>query len=353
MKDSKRTAQRVSLTKKQLQEGVGAELFSLCQAVAADGQLSREEILELSSWLADNRDAELPGITFLAETLERIVADGRVSQAEQRELLVAIERVLPSETRKAAKGARRQVEDRKAAAAEAQERRNWPDACFDFMVAGVPFEGRSKVVEQRVREGESVRLVREPNNRHDRFAVHVRLCDGASIGYVPRDDAQEMADCLDSGWIHSASIKKVLRGGRIPIPVVVAEFHRPEKLLETTPEPSASSPAPPVSQLARDPRSGELKPRVRSPRVRNEQADAEVADLGHGAILYAGLASIDPTVYVATKDGLVLGWIPEPHAESCRAWMRRGGVVRLYLFEFPEPSADTIYCGIYLYDRKG
>lgn len=87
--------------------------------------------------------------------------------------------------------------------------------------------------------------------------------------------------------------------------------------------------------------------------MRNEEADAEVADLGHGAILYAGLASNDPTVYVATKDGLVLGWIPEPHAEACRAWMRRGGVVRLYLFEFPEPSADTIYCGIYLYDRKG
>ena len=97
MTDINRTAQRVTLTKKQLQEGVGAELFSLCQAIAADGELSREEILQLRSWLVDNRDADLPGIAFLNETLERIVADGRVSQAEQRELLVAIEPLAPGD----------------------------------------------------------------------------------------------------------------------------------------------------------------------------------------------------------------------------------------------------------------
>ena len=94
---------RVSLTRAQLQEGLGAELFSLCQGITADGSLSKGEIVALGLWLRDNRDAPLPGIAFLTATLDRIIADGHVTRDEQRELMEAIEKVLPPEARKTAK----------------------------------------------------------------------------------------------------------------------------------------------------------------------------------------------------------------------------------------------------------
>jgi hypothetical protein len=56
---------RVSLTKAQIQDGIGAELFSLCQGMTADGRLSKEEVVALGLWLRDNRDAPLPGIALM------------------------------------------------------------------------------------------------------------------------------------------------------------------------------------------------------------------------------------------------------------------------------------------------
>jgi hypothetical protein len=75
-------------------------------------------------------------------SLTNILAGGRVTVAEQQELLDAIEKVLPPDSRKTAKAARRQVEkDRKAAQKAAdkaakdeqrrvdreREQRRWPE----------------------------------------------------------------------------------------------------------------------------------------------------------------------------------------------------------------------------------
>src|SRR5262249_18204968 len=103
MSKSRQTNSRLSITKAQLQDGIGGELFSLCQGITADGKLSKDEIAALGSWLRENRDAPLPGIAFLSETLNKIVADGRVTREEQRELLEAIEKVLPPDARREAK----------------------------------------------------------------------------------------------------------------------------------------------------------------------------------------------------------------------------------------------------------
>ncbi|HWE35482.1 MAG TPA: HIRAN domain-containing protein [Isosphaeraceae bacterium] len=251
---------RLSLTKAQLQDGIGAELFSLCQGITADGKLSKGEIVALGSWLRDNRDAPLPGIAFLSKTLDMIVADGRITSEEQRELMEAIEKVLPPEARSAAKSARKAVEARRKADEKAardgkrkqeleREQRRWPEDEFDFMIAGVQFEGRHRVIARSLSVGDRVRIRPEPENPKDEFAVAVTLTDGRMIGYVPRTDSQDVSGCIDDGGYYVATVKKILTGHSVPIPVIVLQFYRQDQLndiIDLAPEPcskaSTSSP---------------------------------------------------------------------------------------------------------------
>lgn len=226
---------RVSLTKTQLQAAVGAELLALCQSVTADGVLTNEEVGELRAWLEANRTQDLPAIEFLVATLERILADGKVTREERTELYSAIEKVLPPEARRAAVANRKEVEA-EAKAAERREReeekaqeraervRRRPAYSMNFMVAGVPYEGRDAVVRKFVAEGDVVYLVRDPNNKYSRNAVEVRIENGMQIGFVPEDYAPEVAPLLDAGHPHKAEVKKII-GYRYSIPVVQAYLY--------------------------------------------------------------------------------------------------------------------------------
>lgn len=226
---------RVSLSKAQLQAGVGAELLALCQAVTADGVLTQEEIRELRDWLHANRDHELPAIEFLVATLERILADGKVTCEERKELYSAIEKILPPEARKLAVANRKEVEEATRASerqelAEKKEKereeraRRRPVYSMNFMVAGVPYEGRDAVVRRFVVEGDTVYLIRDWNNRFSRNAIEVRLANGMQIGFVPEDYAPEVAPLLDAGHPHKAEVKTIL-GYRHSIPVVNAALY--------------------------------------------------------------------------------------------------------------------------------
>jgi hypothetical protein len=46
------------------------------------------------------------------------------------------------------------------------------------------------------------------------------------IGFVPEDHAVDLAPLLDSGHKYIARVKKVLTGGRSPIPVAVVDVYR-------------------------------------------------------------------------------------------------------------------------------
>lgn len=235
---------RVSLTKAQLQDGIGAELFSLCQGITADDTLAKDEIAALGLWLRDNRDVPLPGIAFLSDTLEKVVADGRITREEQRELMEAIERVLPPDARKEAKLARKAVEakrkaDERAASDERRkqeferEQRRWPEDDFDFMVAGVQFDGRARIISQsRLSVGDRVRLRPEPDNPKDDCAVAVILSDGRKIGYVPRTDSEDVSGCIEDGGYYVSTVKKILTGRNVPVPVIVLQFYRQDQLAD-------------------------------------------------------------------------------------------------------------------------
>ncbi len=234
---------RVSLTKIQIQQGIGAELLALCQGITHDGTFTKEEIVALKRWLRENRNADLPSVAFLMATIERIIADKRITRDEQDELYKAIETVLPPEARKLAKQSRRAVaakeQANELAASEAATRkelaereRDAPVDAANFMVAGVHFENRSVLIERYVEYGLPVFLARDHENRFSRFATEVRVPDGYQIGFVPEEFAEEVAPLIDKGALHKASITKVLRGGRVPIPVVQAYFYRPDAQVE-------------------------------------------------------------------------------------------------------------------------
>lgn len=227
---------RISITKSQSQSVAAVELIALCQTVTEDGSLSAEEVKGLERWLKDNRDTDLPAIAFLSEAVQRILADGKVTDAERRALHEAIEAVLPTDLRRSVKKARqeRQRLDKAQAKLErelnreqarALQEQNSPHADFDFMVAGVHAEGREKVVERYAKAGDPVDVAREPANRFSRHAVQVLLTNGEQIGYVPEEDARELAPLLDAGMPYTAEIKKILTGGRVPRPVVVLDVY--------------------------------------------------------------------------------------------------------------------------------
>jgi hypothetical protein len=227
---------RVSLSRAQLASQAGADLLSLCQAVTSDGSLADEEIKEIQAWLLEHRTTDLPAISFLIPIVEGILQDGVVTEDEKKQLFVAIERVLPAEIRSISKSARRAVEtvakevQKVEREKEREEKRNErekrrPIARFDFMVAGTRYQGRGKIIEKSVSEGDSLILERDPRNRHSKNAIEILTSKGEQIGFVPEDDATEIAPLLDAGNRAEATVKKLLTAGRSPLPVVVVSVY--------------------------------------------------------------------------------------------------------------------------------
>lgn len=268
-------SRRVSLTKSERSSGIGAELLALCQTVTDDGYLSKDEISELRRWLKDNRDTDLPAVAFLHETVERILADRRITREERQELYQAIELVLPPEARREAVDARREAESERehrdrikheadrAASREvalkapphkraarlasrppsrpavskreagakstgAASAKVTPLASSKFMVAGIHQEGRAALIEQFAAEGDQVFLARDPASPLSPNAIEVRLENGYTIGFVPEEDAQVIAPLLDDGCPHIATIKTIMEGGRAPVPVVISRVYDPD-----------------------------------------------------------------------------------------------------------------------------
>jgi hypothetical protein len=230
---------RLSLTKEQLQSGIGAELYALCQSVTADGVLSKEQIIALRNWIKDRRSSDLPAIRFLTETLVRILADGKVTKEERTELYKAIEKILPVEARRQITDNRKSVEAEEKARVKAarnlekqhereEGEKNRRICSPNFMVAGVHYEGRPEIINRYVEEGNQVFLIRDRQNRFSQYAVEILLSNGLQIGFVPDDFADEIAPLLDQGCGHHAFVTKILTGGRVPIPVVQAYVYGPQ-----------------------------------------------------------------------------------------------------------------------------
>lgn len=77
-------------------------------------------------------------------------------------------------------------------------------------------DGTSRQAELAVcRPGEAVRLVREPDNPHDRMAVAVLSCRGIKVGYLKRDRAVWIGSKIDRGYDVRAIVERV-KGANLP-----------------------------------------------------------------------------------------------------------------------------------------
>jgi hypothetical protein len=62
-----------------------------------------------------------------------------------------------------------------------------------------------------LRAGEELRLVREPNNPYDKYAIAIFRSTGGQLGYLPRGD-RRLADHIDMGGAVTARVIKVTGG---------------------------------------------------------------------------------------------------------------------------------------------
>jgi hypothetical protein len=228
---------RKAITPEERDTALATELIEFCQTITEDGRLTHAEVDALGDWLRANRSSGLPAIEHLTAVLDSILADGIITPPEVRKLYSAIERVLPPDVREVVRSARLEQDRqeraaRSDAAARAREERralrerNAAIGYWDFMVAGVRYEGRSDVVELYANIGDGVALIRDRENPYSRNAVEVQLLSGHQIGYVPEVYARAIAPVLDQGAKYNARIKKLLMGSRYTIPVVVVTAYR-------------------------------------------------------------------------------------------------------------------------------
>lgn len=79
-------------------------------------------------------------------------------------------------------------------------------------VVGVTFDARQAVIAQ-AREGDPLRLRREPANPHDPHAVQVTTEDGRAVGYLNAQLAARLAPAIDGGVRYRATVARVTGGG--------------------------------------------------------------------------------------------------------------------------------------------
>ena len=188
----------------------------------------------------DHNSADLPAVKFLRDLIEGILKDGIVTEAERRELIIGIERVLPKDVRDIVSPIRKGIED------EDRKNNSRIDA-FNFMIAGAKRHEYQKRIEGNVNEGDAIYFIREPKNVADENAVKIYVRKDLHIGYVPREYAYDMAELLDEGMKYRAKVKKVLDQYKL-IPVVFAEFFNDEAEVEGTRKSSDPIPASPPAQ---------------------------------------------------------------------------------------------------------
>jgi hypothetical protein len=107
-----------SLSSAELATARGSALLQLCQSATADGRLSPDELEALRLWLADAGSAASPPERYLRSIIEKVLADGKITPEECKDVQRALEYILPVTERMAALAARQAVETDEEVAAK-------------------------------------------------------------------------------------------------------------------------------------------------------------------------------------------------------------------------------------------
>ena len=79
---------------------------------------------------------------------------------------------------------------------------------FYTKIVGVSFDGRQRLIRQ-TRVGESLSLVRDPNNQYDRNAIMVLNSSGNQLGFISKEVASNLAYNMDSGARYTATVSAI------------------------------------------------------------------------------------------------------------------------------------------------
>jgi hypothetical protein len=148
---------RIFLTKRERQSLAGLQLLELCQTITEDGRLTEGEIADLRHWIDSNQNCGLAAWGHLKAVLDKIFTDGRVTREETRQIHEEILRVLPTEFRTLPSFRKKEVQ-------REEQQTNAPLSHWDFMVAGVRYERRAKIVYQHAKQGDEAYLLRDRDN---------------------------------------------------------------------------------------------------------------------------------------------------------------------------------------------
>lgn len=249
---------QVTLSKSHRDTPAGRALIDLLTELSSDGNVSREEMERLRGWLEIDHGVEFPALPFLHETVEQISSDGEVTEDELDRLALAIERVLPKDYRLAASAKRKEARDARRAA-ERETRRQAMIAMraekraaqvaararagilyrADFAIRGAFRSEERRRGCERLIEGDTVRLEREPDNAHDPNAIIILAEDDCELGYAPREEARDIARLLDAGAEAAASVRRLWETpeGKV-VPILLVEVRQGDA------DPSIKKPTP-------------------------------------------------------------------------------------------------------------
>jgi hypothetical protein len=79
---------------------------------------------------------------------------------------------------------------------------------YTLGLAGESFGNRQSEI-RKCREGEVVRLIREPGNQYDANAIRCESSRGAEIGMISRENASWLAPKMDRGAVVAATIREI------------------------------------------------------------------------------------------------------------------------------------------------
>ena len=83
-------------------------------------------------------------------------------------------------------------------------------------IAGMFFEKNVGKFLEPLEKDSRLTLLREPENKYDKFAIRVQDAQGNRLGYVPRQNNMVIANLMDAGKVVYATVREKRWNGNTP-----------------------------------------------------------------------------------------------------------------------------------------
>ncbi|MDR1582736.1 MAG: HIRAN domain-containing protein [Prevotellaceae bacterium] len=89
---------------------------------------------------------------------------------------------------------------------------------LECVVAGTTYINNPYEIEKKLKKGQHLDLIREPDNKYDMFAIAIYNSNKEKLGYIPRDKNEMLARLMDAGkWFYAKIYDKTWEGSWLKI----------------------------------------------------------------------------------------------------------------------------------------